>query len=95
MVEIARLCQSQWHHSRHQFPTYLNVILLKCYLALKPLESCSFTSCKIVVQTVWTESQHTPVLVGCDRVIRYSGFFGVRSVGPVGPISWMSVYKGL
>ena len=31
-----------------------------------------------------TESQRTPDQVSCDRAIRYSGFFGVRSVGPVG-----------
>ena len=27
--------------------------------------------------------QRTPDQVSCDRAIRYSGFFGVRSVGPV------------
>ena len=32
--------------------------------------------------------QRTPDQVSCDRAIRYSGFFGVRSVGPVGQISW-------
>ena len=31
-----------------------------------------------------TESQRTPDQVSCDRAIRYSGFLGVRSVGPVG-----------
>ena len=31
-----------------------------------------------------TESQRTPDQVSCDRAIRYSGFFGVCSVGPVG-----------
>ena len=31
-----------------------------------------------------TESQRTPKKVSCDRANRYSGFFGVRSVGPVG-----------
>ena len=33
---------------------------------------------------VGTLSQRTPDQVSCDRAIRYSGFFGVRSVGPVG-----------
>ena len=31
-----------------------------------------------------TESQRIPDQVSCGRAIRYSGFFGVRSVGPVG-----------
>ena len=32
-----------------------------------------------------------PRLVSCDRATRYSGFFGVRSVGPVG--DFLRLYK--
>ena len=35
-----------------------------------------------------------PRSVSCDRAIRYSGFFGVRSVGPVGDfLDFLEMWK--
>ena len=44
----------------------------------------SFLQISILQKLNGTESQRTPDQVSCDRAIRSSGFFGVRSVGPVG-----------
>ena len=44
--------------------------------------------------TIEWDLTNGPRSVSCDRAIRYSGFFGVRSfVGPVGQISWKKLMR--
>ena len=83
--------------SCHQLDDGERVLKLEVNKLKRKLQSLSRKSLR-VGKTHWKvgsikngmgPNPNGPRSVSCDRAIRYSGFFGVRSVGPVGQISWI------